>query len=334
MLTITHIDTDHIDGAMTLLLDEMDIEFGDIWFNGRNHAQRPLSPVAGNRYLGGVQGQVLSAILDIPRFPWNTAFRGRAIVVDPAKRSFPTTVIGGLTFTILSPRVKQLKRLAASWDRDIVMALKNLELIPEGSTETDVAKRIHEGGFDLARKLLSSRYPKRLEPPPDWEQGTEDGVYLGDNSEPNGSSIAFLVENEQRDAAVLFTGDAHSSVLAKSVVELLALRGTRRLRLDALKLPHHGSQHNVTPDLLAKLKCPAFLFSSDGSHGYDHPDDETIKWILADAKSQGIRPALYFNYLSHKTKPWRKKSAGNGELYDAHYPEQGEGEHGLIIQIG
>jgi hypothetical protein len=333
MMTITHVDTDHIDGAVTLLLDDLDVEYGDIWFNGRNHVQNPLSPVAGNRYLGGIQGQVLSAILDLPRFRWNEAFGGRAIVVDPAKRTFPVKEIGGLTFTILSPRVEQLTKLAGSWDLDIVKALKNMELIPPGESETDVAAKIHEGGLDLARKLLASRYPKRIQPPPEWDQGIEDGTYLGDASNPNGSSIAFLVEDRRGELAVLFTGDAHAPVLFKSVVELLTLRGKARLRLDAMKVPHHGSRNNISPELLAQLDCSAFLFSSDGSAGYNHPDDEAIECILAEAKKQGTRPAFYFNYRSNRTKSWALKSSGDGERYDAYFP-QGEGKQGLIVLLG
>ena len=334
MMTITHIDTDHIDGAVTLLLDDLNVKFDDIWFNGRNHVQNPLSPVSGSRYLGGVQGQVLSAILALPRFSWNKAFGGRAIVVDSANRVFPVTEIGGLTFTILSPRVEQLERLARTWDLDIIEALRKMELIPEGERETDVADKIHEGGFELARKLLASRYPKRINPPPEWTQPGDDDNYLGDASNPNGSSIAFLVEDQSRDLAVLFTGDAHAPVLFTSVMELLMERGEDRLRLDAMKLPHHGSRHNISAELLSQLDCNTFLISSDGSAGYNHPDDQTIQQILDDAKSRGTRPALYFNYLSHRTKSWASKSSGNGKLYDAYFPKRGEGEHGLVVTVG
>ena len=155
MLTITHIDTDHIDGAVTLLLDDLDVEWGDIWFNGRNHHENPLSPVAGNRYLGGVQGQVLSAILAVDRFPWNEAFTGRAIVVNGETNDFPVVPIGGLTFTILSPGNDELTSLAGTWDEDVAAAIKNLELTPKDATETEVAKAIHNGGFDVARRLLA-----------------------------------------------------------------------------------------------------------------------------------------------------------------------------------
>ena len=334
LMTITHVDTDHIDGAVTLLLDDLDVSFGDIWFNGGNHVRNPLSPVAGGGYLGGVQGEVLSAILAIPRFPWNAAFSGRAIVVDPRKRAFPDEEIGGLTFTILSPRVEQLEKLASTWDYDVVKALRNMELIPEGEQVADVAARIQQGGVELARKLLASRYPKRINPPPEWEQVGEDAAYLGDSSNPNRSSIAFLVEDRSRDLAVLFTGDAHAPVLFKSVVELLMLRGQSRLRLDAIKMPHHGSRENISADLLSQLECKAFLFSSDGSCNYNHPDDEAIQLIIDEAGKRRTRPALYFNYLSHRTRSWALKSRGNGERYEAHFPEQGEGEHGLIVTVG
>jgi Predicted hydrolase (metallo-beta-lactamase superfamily) len=227
-----------------------------------------------------------------------------------------------------------LQKLAGTWDLDIINALKNMELIPEGEREPDVAAKIHEGGLELARKLLASRYPKRVNPPPEWTQPGEDGKYLGDPSNTNGSSIAFLVEDQSRDLAVLFTGDAHAPVLFTSVMELLMQRGKRRLRLDALKLPHHGSQKNISADLLGQLDCDTFLISSDGSAGYDHPDDETIQLILAEAKTQGTRPALHFNYLSHRTKSWALKSNGNGERYEVYFPERGEEEHGLVVTVG
>jgi hypothetical protein len=132
---------------------------------------------------------------------------------------------------VLSPRVKQLERLATAWDADIVNALAKLELIPEGVSDIDVSDQITRGGFDLARELLQSRYPKRVAPPPEWDVVSQESACLGDSSIPNGSSssipngssIAFLVEDPARNIAVLFAGDAHAAVLYESIVELLVL---------------------------------------------------------------------------------------------------------------
>lgn len=333
LLVITHIDTDHIDGAVTLLLDDAAPQFKDVWFNGRNHMQDPLSPVAGNHYLGGAHGQVLSAILDLPRFPWNDAFGGLAIVVDPRTRKLPTRQIGGLTFTILSPRVPQLTALAQQWDAEVGRAMKKLELVPPGFTDAQVATAIHEGGIEVARQLLHSRYPRRLEPR-EWSEPDAEGLYLGDPSKANGSSIAFLVESPARETAVLFGADAHASVLADSLTDLLLERGEPTLRLNALKVPHHGSKNNMSQDLLARLSCGTFLFSTDGSAGYNHPDDEAIDMILQDAERRKIRAELYFNYLSVRTAPWGEASRGEGTRYRAHYPPEGRGEHGLVVEVG
>ncbi len=334
LMVVTHIDTDHIDGAVTLLLDgDLGISFGDIWFNGRNHAHHPRSPAAGNSYLGGVQGQILSAILELPRFAWNAAFGGRAIVSD-AGVDFPEVPLGGLTFTILSPGADQLTALARAWDRDVAGALAKLELIPEDGDEQEMVEALRAGGVELAARLLASRYGKRVAPPPEWVPPPDDDLrYLGDASKPNGSSIAVLVEDDARELAVLLTGDAHARVLLDAVNRLVTRRNQTRLRLDALKLPHHGSRHNVTPGLLAALDCDTFLFSTDGSHGFDHPDDETIGWILAEAARRGRVPALYFNYLSDRTEPWAAAEAGNGSRYTAHYPPEGRGEHGLAVRL-
>ena len=53
LLIVTHIDADHIDGALKLLQDEtLGTSFGDVWFNGWRHLPEtlePLGPVAGER---------------------------------------------------------------------------------------------------------------------------------------------------------------------------------------------------------------------------------------------------------------------------------------------
>jgi hypothetical protein len=85
---------------------------------------------------------------------------------------------------------------------------------------------------------------------------------------------------------------------------------------------------------LAKLGCDTFLVSSDGSGGYNHPDDETIELIIAEERKRGVRPQLYLNYESHRTRLWSSSTRGNGETYDAHYPRDGGAQSGLILTIG
>ena len=338
LLTISHVDTDHIDGVVTCLLDpDLGFRARDIWFNGRNHVYHPLSRKAGNSYLGGVQGEVLSAILGLPGLSWNGDFDGRAVVVKEGGSGMPKKTIGDLTITLLSPRVEQLTRLERDWNRQVGTALQRLDLLPDDGSEADIANAIRKGGYETARRLLQSRYGKRIEPPRAWlDERNADVVErgLGDSSRANGSSIAFLVEDAASGTAVLFGADAHAKVLSTSVRQLLRNGPEERLRLDAFKLPHHGSKNNLDTKLLGRLDCERFLFSTDGSHGHDHPDDETIEMIVGHCKSVGVKPTLYFNYLSDRTEPWSSVDRGNGKGYRAVFPLQGRGEHGLCVRLG
>ncbi|WP_244086034.1 hypothetical protein [Desulforhabdus sp. TSK] len=58
-----------------------------------------------------------------------------------------------------------------------------------------------------------------------------------------------------RGKSVLLTGDGFSPVIEASLSKLLLKRGAERPRLDALKLPHHGSKGNTSSHLLDLLRC-------------------------------------------------------------------------------
>jgi hypothetical protein len=96
------------------------------------------------------------------------------------------------------------------------------------------------------------------------------------------------------------TGDAHGPVLTSGIRRLARQRGEERLRVDAVKLPHHGSLRNVTRELVQVLDAKTWLFSSDGrQHG--HPHREAVARVILD----GPRPkALNFNYRTQVNKIW------------------------------
>ncbi|MDJ0837684.1 MAG: hypothetical protein QNK37_14305 [Acidobacteriota bacterium] len=98
-----------------------------------------------------------------------------------------------------------------------------------------------------------------------------------DKSPFNGASIAFLFEAEGKK--VLFLGDAWASTVADSLTAL-GYHSGNPLEVDCVKLAHHGSQRNVSPDLLSLLKCRQFLISTMGS---GHPDKETLALIMNHA---------------------------------------------------
>jgi hypothetical protein len=142
-----------------------------------------------------------------------------------------------------------------------------------------------------------------------------------DPSVANGSSIALLAEFDGR--AVLLTGDAHAEVMAASIKRLLAERGaTGRLRLDAMKLSHHGSTNALTKGLLDLIQCPQYLVSTDGSKFY-HPDRDAIARVI---RYGGQNPKLTFNYKSEMNGFWGEPVLRGKYGYQTEYPDGAPGK--------
>lgn len=120
-----------------------------------------------------------------------------------------------------------------------------------------------------------------------------------DNSEPNGASIAFVLEYEKKE--YLFLGDAHIDF----IVKVLKNRGYTKkepLELEFIKLSHHGSKKNINQDFLDLVKSDNFIIlTSGGSHG--HPDKEALARIILNPNRNFARKlnfiCNYENILEH-----------------------------------
>jgi beta-lactamase superfamily II metal-dependent hydrolase len=301
LFVLTHIDADHISGALTLLADQhSNIRFGDIWFNGWGQV---------NRFLSVKQGEQFTELLETRALPWNRAFdstgaRHPAPIVITAGKLLPScTLAGGMKLTLLSPGGDQLRSLGAKWAQTL------LELEPK---KRMLARKAPEPVLDLAafdvEKL--ARTPERK-----------------DRSVANGSSIALLAEFDGRE--VLLAGDAHADVLVASIKALQEerCRAGERLKLDAFKLAHHGSANATTSALLKMIDCGNYLVSSNGRMFY-HPDREAIARVIVDG---GQRPTLWFNYRSDSNVLWSEPILRKRYGYVAAYPN--EGEEGLWISV-
>jgi beta-lactamase superfamily II metal-dependent hydrolase len=141
--------------------------------------------------------------------------------------------------------------------------------------------------------------------------------FTPDRAKPNGTSIAILAK--YRGRCVLLAADAHPDRLVESLRPLAAAEG-RRLRLDALKLPHHGSEYNVSFELLDLVSCPRYLISTNGSY-FDHPDAMAIARVI---KHGGDHPELIFNYRSDETLRWNNSRWQQRFGYRTTYPSPTE----------
>jgi hypothetical protein len=308
LLVITHVDADHIEGAVRLLANRTpDLKIEDVWFNAWRH----LAPNPED-LLGPVQGEMLSALIQEDELDWNAAepFDGGSVMVHPAKPLPATTLPGGLQLTLLSPTPATLVALHGYWEEEVGEA----GLDPDSPDQA------------LERLMDSRLKPDDLlgEGRPDVDMLAEE-PFEGDQSPANGSSIAFVAEFEGKRC--LFAGDAHPSVLEDSVRRLLDERDEPCLQLDAFKLPHHGSKANLSPDLLRLLACDRYLVSTNGSY-FDHPDQEAIARILLHG---GDEPTLLFNYRCEENEVWDDEILMDDYGYRVVYPA--EDHQGLVLEL-
>lgn len=302
LFVVTHIDSDHIDGAIILLqhADAIGVRFGQIWFN----AWPQLAPFAPDTYQPQ-QGEFLGALLDRPglRDKWNTRSEGKAIVVSETGPLLECDLPDNARLTLLSPGPAQIKRLRARWSS---------------------AMRDFCGDTAEALRRLEARGEYR---PPVLQPvfgGTSPG---GDRSVANASSIAFLLEHD--GAACVFAGDALARVLAASLRRLSEARNPGRatpIRLNAFKLSHHGSFGNVSDELVSAVECSRWLVSTNGDV-YDHPSQDTAKLIA----KYGPGSEFFCNYKSDTTVAFADRSSS--PTWHTNYPGEGvrAGETGGIV---
>lgn len=327
LLVVTHYDNDHINGILELLESQpLLVTFGDIWFNGdRQLANLPailcntlgndedetvpsdfLGDLSSTRFppdiLGAKEGDRLSRLIVGRNLLWNKRFNGEAVMLSLTGSPLELDLLGGLKLTLLGPSIEGLHRLAIDWQKII-------------------------GNFNDDTTQVPSDWLGRSDTwPPQWEDGES-----GDPSVSNGSSIAFLAEYQGR--SILMPGDCHASDLVKSLDRLQEQRGSagEKIHLDAFKLAHHGSAHNLSRTLLEKIDCQRYLISTDGS-SQKHPDHLALLRIL---RYSAGKPCLLFNYYSETTRNWGENKhqviGGVFQDYDTEFPKN-NGE-GLVVDI-
>lgn len=311
LLVVTHIDADHISGALTLLEDNENsktsklIKIKNIWHNSYRHIQQqqenhnsqqafprkhetairrlnalgyPLVTEEKQKSISAKQGSSLASLIKKGEYNWNAQFDGKAIVIE--NRSI-IQLTEKIKCILLSPDLQKLENLRKYWLSELRklghIGKEDADLFYDDAFEFSVSRE--KEGAQRQKKISATNFDINL---------LSNKVFEEDISITNGSSISFILEYD--DKKVLFLGDSHPSIIEESLKKIYS---EEVIWFDAIKISHHGSKNNTSPSLLSFIDSD-YYFISTNSQKFEHPDFESLARII-NRPTNKLRN-IVFNY--------------------------------------
>lgn len=118
--------------------------------------------------------------------------------------------------------------------------------------------------------------------------------FLEDDSVWNGGSIAVLMESEGK--RVMLLADAHPSVIIETLKsDKFSCTPENPIKIDCVKVSHHGSKSNTNFELLELIDCRDWVFCANGTkHGFPHK--ECISKIIYHRRNEDKPTRILFNH--------------------------------------
>lgn len=316
LLIITHIDEDHIEGAIEFFKENGNannpniIEVKEVWHNSYRHLQFDKEKVCNvsnferiqleeiklnnsvvirkgineTSQVSARQGSTLAGYLyglGYINNKWNSSFKGAAVSLQNKNE----IELDDIKIYLLSPDTNKLENLSSLW-------MEKLRKIDADFSISD------EEIFDDAYEM----YVKKIKPIIDinedkniscdstnFETFIKDNINQGrkDVSKSNGGSIAFVLEYKNKK--MLFLGDSHEDIIMESLKRYK--ESGKTLKFDVVKVSHHGSTKNNFK-WIEDIVADNYLISTNGEK-HNHPSREVIAKIF---KFNEQKKTLYFNY--------------------------------------
>jgi len=174
--------------------------------------------------------------------------------------------VGALTVTVIGPFETDLESLRAEWkewlkdNQDVVKGIRDQALLDE-------AALLGAGAVDLSGPLIAA------------------AGELGDRGEvttPNLASLMLLVEEDGK--RVLLTGDGHEDEIIRGLEQSGTIAPGEGLHVEVLKVPHHGSEFNMSAKLAKRVTADNYVFDGCGSH---HNPDTRIVGVIIESRIGG-----------------------------------------------
>lgn len=132
----------------------------------------------------------------------------------------------------------------------------------------------------------------------DWKKSLKElAPFVTDNSldksMANLSSIVLLIKDKNKTG--LLTGDVTPQRFEILADILFKENGNKKVSLDFLKLPHHGSYRSITKEIISKFNCDTFVISTDGNNNY-LPNKKAFLKVIEYQDADRNELTFLFNY--------------------------------------
>lgn len=168
----------------------------------------------------------------------------------------------------------------------------------------------------------------------EWRDDVEQRIKSGDlaqaagyidSSVPNLSSIVLHLTFGTR--TMLLTGDGRGDDTLSGLQSAGLMSATEPLRVDILKVPHHGSDRNVDPQYFERIIADHYVISGDGRHG--NPSVATLQWLV---ESQGRRPyAVHLTYPGEAVPFLEMDRSANERNYEVRV--RGDRDRSIVVNL-
>jgi beta-lactamase superfamily II metal-dependent hydrolase len=262
LMVLSHIDNDHIIGLLDLLQDIKNqrkkgikelVKVEKIWHNSfvdlLQFHEEPMKLLA--HYLS-IQNNVMSNEIT------------NSLIMKGFQQGADLTRLAKILKIPVNP---DFDKIIAVNDKVRSLRLNNISIQLLGPTRRNVNN-------------LQKKWKKWLEMKKTQE--TVIGLLeLMDKSIPNLASITFLAEIENKK--ILFTGDGIGDDVVEVISKNSMLDKNGKFYVDVLKVPHHGSDRNTSPEFFETVNAKYYIISANGRD--DNPSISTLKWILESGKT-------------------------------------------------
>ncbi len=288
MVMVSHVDADHIRGILDLFeeLEESNdpvCEVGTLWHNSfddiiGNEDDELTSAVIASIQRDEVvftadsdtmavaasirQGRNLRGLAETLGIEFNRHFTG--LIVANEQNTRPIEIGGGMTFTVLGPSEQRIEALREEWN----------DFLEEEELAEAVAAALEDDSIpNLSSIMVLAQQNRRTM----QLTGDARGDYIVE-----GLITAGLLPPEA-ELPILFRGmpNALRQERRAALAVAEALEDPPSVHFDLLKMPHHGSNHNVSVGFFRRVTADHYIISADGNH--DNPDVPTLE-MLAEAR--------------------------------------------------